>query len=155
MHPAIYDALPVIAEVIQIHAPLCPICIRWVGKTLSGRQVLLCLLNVFLYHLFAIMRIFQTFCALHFALLVSANPTVTLDSGPIIGTTTSLPSALATVNKFLGVPFAAKPTGSRRFALPTTVPKWTEPIKAQTWSPACVQQFNCEYGLLIPHRQTD
>lgn len=85
------------------------------------------------------------------AFLASANPSVTLDSGPIIGTTTSLPSATATVNKFLGIPFAANPTGPRRFALPQTVPKWTKPIKAQKWSPSCIQQFNCELQTFLPY----
>ena len=84
-----------------------------------------------------------TLSLLPLAALASTNPTVTLDSGPIIGTTTSLPAASASVNKYLGIPFAAKPTGSKRFALPQIVAKWNKPIKPQKWSPACVQQFNC------------
>jgi hypothetical protein len=75
--------------------------------------------------------------------LVFSNPTATIDSGVIIGTTTALPGATAAVNKFLGMPFAAKPLGKRRFALPQSVPKWKTALKTQKWSPACVQQFNC------------
>ena len=66
-------------------------------------------------------------------------PTATIDSGVVIGTATSLPAASASVNKFLGVPFAQSPPV--RFAPPEPVGASSEPIIAQEWAPACIQQF--------------
>lgn len=67
------------------------------------------------------------------------GPTATIDAGVVIGTTTSLPQATATVNKFLGVPFAKSPP--ERFAPPVSPGKFSQPIEAKQWSPACIQQF--------------
>ena len=67
------------------------------------------------------------------------GPTATIDAGVVIGTTTSLPAATATVNKYLGVPFARSPP--LRFAPPESPGTFSEPIMAKEWSPACVQQF--------------
>ena len=67
------------------------------------------------------------------------GPTATIDSGVVIGTTTSLPAATATVNKFLSVPFAKSPP--TRFAPPESPGTFSEPIIAKEWSPACIQQF--------------
>jgi acetylcholinesterase len=67
------------------------------------------------------------------------GPTATIDSGVVVGTTTSLPTATATVNKFLGVPFAKSPP--TRFAPPESPGTFGEPIIAKEWSPACIQQF--------------
>ncbi|KAK3707256.1 hypothetical protein LTR37_012257 [Vermiconidia calcicola] len=67
------------------------------------------------------------------------GPTATIDAGVVIGTTTSLPAATASVNKFLGVPFAKSPP--TRFAPPEAPGSFSEPIIAQEWSPACIQQF--------------
>jgi hypothetical protein len=47
-------------------------------------------------------------------------PDVTLASGRLIGNTTSLPVATVTVNKYLGIPFAASP---QRFSPPTKAPR--------------------------------
>lgn len=69
----------------------------------------------------------------------AAAPTVTIDSGTVIGTTTSLAGATASVNKFLGIPFAASPT---RFAPPATATPWKAPYHATKYGPACIQQFN-------------
>ncbi|KAF2809356.1 alpha/beta-hydrolase [Mytilinidion resinicola] len=69
-----------------------------------------------------------------------ALPTVTVSDGVLVGTTTTLPSATASVNKFLGVPFAAIPTGSLRWAPPAAVPTYTT-RQANAWSNSCVQQF--------------
>ncbi|KAL1599877.1 hypothetical protein SLS60_007682 [Paraconiothyrium brasiliense] len=66
------------------------------------------------------------------------KPTATVLGGAVIGTTTSLPSASAVVNKFLGVPFAAPPT---RFSPPTDHEKWTQPRDASSRKPACIQEF--------------
>jgi hypothetical protein len=67
------------------------------------------------------------------------DPTVQIDSGPLVGTTTTLPFATAPVIKFLGVPFADKP---KRFEPPMRRKEWTKPRKAQKWKPSCIQQFN-------------
>ncbi|EXJ81374.1 hypothetical protein A1O3_07665 [Capronia epimyces CBS 606.96] len=66
-------------------------------------------------------------------------PTITIDSGPIVGVATSLPGASVTINKFLGIPFAASPT---RFAPPVTPTPWKTPYNATQYGPACIQQFN-------------
>ncbi|KAK3114778.1 hypothetical protein LTR53_006555 [Teratosphaeriaceae sp. CCFEE 6253] len=66
-------------------------------------------------------------------------PTATIDAGVVIGTTTSLPAATASINKFLGVPFAKSPP--TRFAPPEDPGSFGEPINATAWSPACIQQF--------------
>lgn len=67
------------------------------------------------------------------------GPTATIDAGVVLGTTTSLPAATATVNKFLGIPFAKSPP--ERFSPPESPGKFNEPINATSWSPACIQQF--------------
>ncbi|KAH8805212.1 Alpha/Beta hydrolase protein [Xylogone sp. PMI_703] len=66
-------------------------------------------------------------------------PVVSLASGVVIGTTTSVPSAIATVNQFLGVPFAAPP---ERFSPPSKPRRWKKPLDASSRSPACIQQIN-------------
>ncbi|KAK5163374.1 uncharacterized protein LTR77_010747 [Saxophila tyrrhenica] len=68
------------------------------------------------------------------------GPTATIDAGVVIGTTTSLPAASATVNNFLGVPFAKSPP--TRFAPPEDPGSFDQPINATQWSPACIQQIN-------------
>lgn len=67
------------------------------------------------------------------------NPTVTIDSGAIIGTATTFPGGKAPVLKYLGVPFAAKPV---RFEPPVKPSKWSTPFDATKYGPACIQQFN-------------
>lgn len=71
----------------------------------------------------------------------NAAPSVRVENGLIIGTTTSLPSASATVNKFLGVPFAQSPP--KRFSPPKAAVRKST-IEATAWKPACIQQINCE-----------
>lgn len=66
-------------------------------------------------------------------------PTVTIEIGEVHGTTTSLPAATATVNKFLGIPFAKTPP--TRFALPEKAALSAQPINATSWKAACPQQF--------------
>lgn len=70
-------------------------------------------------------------------------PTVVLDVGTIIGTRTTVPSSIATVNKFLGVPYAQPPLGSLRFQPPVAISKFGGPIETTQWKDACLQQFNC------------
>ncbi|KAK4543426.1 hypothetical protein LTR36_005569 [Oleoguttula mirabilis] len=67
------------------------------------------------------------------------GPTATIDAGVVHGTTTSLPAATASINKFLGVPFAQSPP--TRFAPPQSPGTFSAPINATAWSPACIQQF--------------
>ena len=71
------------------------------------------------------------------------GPTATIDAGVVIGTTTSLPAATASVNKYLGVPFAKSPP--TRFAPPESPGSFSAPINATAWSPACIQQFTYPY----------
>ncbi|KAF2713847.1 alpha/beta-hydrolase [Pleomassaria siparia CBS 279.74] len=68
----------------------------------------------------------------------SSSPSATVDAGVVIGTTTSLPSSATTVNKFLGIPFAAPPV---RFTAPQKPKPWSEPLDTKTVKPACIQQF--------------
>ncbi|KAG5797247.1 hypothetical protein H9Q69_003716 [Fusarium xylarioides] len=65
------------------------------------------------------------------------TPTATLDSGPIFGLTTTLPAA-SPVNKFLGIPFAAKP---QRFSRATKPEPWTRPLNATRFGSSCRQLF--------------
>ncbi|MCJ1360149.1 MAG: hypothetical protein MMC33_010152 [Icmadophila ericetorum] len=76
----------------------------------------------------------------HVAVAVAAAPTVTIASGVVIGTTTSLPLATVVVNKFLGIPFAASPPV--RFSPPTVPAPFNEPYMATTIKDACIQQFS-------------
>ncbi|KIW41286.1 uncharacterized protein PV06_06858 [Exophiala oligosperma] len=69
----------------------------------------------------------------------SSAPTVNIDAGMVVGTTTTVPGTTATVSEFLGVPFAASPT---RFAPPTRAVPWSTPLQATAYGPACPQQFN-------------
>lgn len=67
------------------------------------------------------------------------EPTVTIDAGVVIGKTTAIPSATATVNQYLGLPFAQSPP--ERFSPPQPPAPYSSPLVAQQWSPACIQQF--------------
>lgn len=67
------------------------------------------------------------------------SATATIDVGVLHGTTTSLPAATASINKFLGVPFAKSPP--LRFAPPEKPDAFSSPINATAISPACIQQF--------------
>lgn len=73
---------------------------------------------------------------------LQASPVVVLPSGPVIGTTTSVASATATVNKFLGIPFAQSPP--ERFSPPQDASRWQQPLNATAFKPACIQQFTCK-----------
>lgn len=97
---------------------------------------------------FGLLVALSTICTLFNPTQAAANyscgypgggPTATIDAGVVIGTTTSLPGATATVNKFLGVPFAKSPP--TRFAPPEKPAPFSSPIEAKQWSPACIQQF--------------
>lgn len=75
-------------------------------------------------------------------LLSLRSPTATIDIGVLHGIQTSLPSATARVNKFLGVPFAESP---QRFAPPVKKGKVRSPLSVTAWKPACMQQFGCKF----------
>ncbi|EEU44833.1 uncharacterized protein NECHADRAFT_49338 [Fusarium vanettenii 77-13-4] len=69
----------------------------------------------------------------------SDSPTAVIDTGDVIGTTTSIPDSKVTVNKFLGIPFAEAPV---RFAPPEPAKSWSKPYDASKHKPACVPKFN-------------
>lgn len=68
-----------------------------------------------------------------------ATPTVTIDSGPVFGVATSPVGATATVDKYLGIPFAAPPV---RFSPAVKVTPWEKPFNATRYGSACIQQFD-------------
>jgi acetylcholinesterase/carboxylesterase 2 len=75
------------------------------------------------------------------ATIVIANPTVTISSGVVIGTTVTpdnQQSATAVVNAFLGIPFAKSPP--QRFSPPEAPEPWSTPLQAQSLAPSCPQQ---------------
>lgn len=77
--------------------------------------------------------------------VVVTDPTVVIDTGKIVGTTTALPEPTGTnkveVNKFLGIPYAAPP---KRWEKATKAEKWADNVAllTQKYPPACMQQFN-------------
>ncbi|PFH62375.1 hypothetical protein XA68_13969 [Ophiocordyceps unilateralis] len=70
-------------------------------------------------------------------------PTVTADSGVLVGTATSLPCASTAVNRFLGIPFAEPPI---RFDPPQPAPNWAGVYDATQYKPACIQKFDGPEG---------
>ncbi|KAL2823734.1 alpha/beta-hydrolase [Aspergillus cavernicola] len=73
--------------------------------------------------------------------IVTADPTVTIASGVVVGTTVSpvnQPSATAVVNAYLGIPFAKSPP--ERFSPPEEPEPWSTPLHAQALPPSCPQQ---------------
>lgn len=71
----------------------------------------------------------------------SLAPTVTISAGALFGTTTRVANTSTTVDKYLGIPFAAPPVGSLRFALPELPIPWgnTTVRNATAYSSACWQ----------------
>ncbi|KAF6828119.1 para-nitrobenzyl esterase [Colletotrichum plurivorum] len=68
---------------------------------------------------------------------ISPQPNVTISSGIIYGSSTNLPNAAATVNKFLGIPYAA----AQRFSRPSDPSPWPSPLNTTNFGPACHQNF--------------
>lgn len=71
---------------------------------------------------------------------IQSQPSVVLDSGTVVGTSSYVPDGPLPVNKYLGIPFAQPPL---RFARPTVPEPWVQPLNAKTFKPACIQQFAC------------
>jgi len=69
----------------------------------------------------------------------SIKPTVTIESGIVIGVPTTLPRAASRVNKFLGIPYSAP---VKRWDLPKKVSAWRKPLNASTMGPICTQAWN-------------
>ncbi|KAL3481111.1 alpha/beta-hydrolase [Aspergillus californicus] len=72
---------------------------------------------------------------------VTADPTVTIASGVVVGTTRTpinQPSPSAVLNAYLGVPFAKSPP--KRFSAPEEPEAWENPLLAQALAPRCPQQ---------------
>jgi carboxylesterase type B len=67
------------------------------------------------------------------------DPTATIQGGVVVGTTKSVDAT--TINQFLGIPFAAAPTGAQRFSPPRPT-SWSEPLDTKAFKPACIQVFN-------------
>ena len=61
------------------------------------------------------------------------KPQVTTDLGPVIG------RSLVDHHEFLGLPFAAPPTGTLRFRLPQPTASWTTPRDATQFGNRCPQ----------------
>ena len=69
----------------------------------------------------------------------AGRPSVTIDSGVILGINKTENSTGTALHAFLGVPFAGKPL---RWGPPKPPKKWATPFDASKYGPACVQQFN-------------
>ena len=69
-------------------------------------------------------------------------PIVTIDSGVVLGTTSLLPSATTSVNKFLSIPYAQTPPD--RFSPPQHLSKSDDTINATVFKSACIQAFPCK-----------
>ncbi|KAI9369617.1 alpha/beta-hydrolase [Aspergillus egyptiacus] len=72
---------------------------------------------------------------------VTADPTVTIASGVIVGTAvtpSNQPTATGVINAFLGIPFAKSPP--ERFSPPEEPEPWSTPLLAQALPPSCPEQ---------------
>ncbi|KAF8859749.1 carboxylesterase [Acephala macrosclerotiorum] len=86
------------------------------------------------------------------AAAATASPTVTINSGVVVGFATEVVSAstsTATVYNYLGIPFAAPPTGTARFRPPVTPTAWASPLQATSLPPACYEQFKSPTAAFI------
>lgn len=65
-----------------------------------------------------------------------ARPTVTTRSGTVIG---DWADSVAEISRFRGIPYAAAPTGERRWRAPAPVNRWNNPRVAMSFGAACPQ----------------
>jgi carboxylesterase type B/CubicO group peptidase (beta-lactamase class C family) len=66
----------------------------------------------------------------------TARPTVTTRSGTVIG---DWADSVAAISRFRGIPYAAAPTGERRWRAPGPVDHWNDPRNATSFGAACPQ----------------
>ncbi|HEY8462159.1 MAG TPA: carboxylesterase family protein [Blastocatellia bacterium] len=77
-------------------------------------------------------------------------PRVVIDAGVLEGARFG---AASNEVMFLGIPFAAAPTGERRWKPPQPVEKWSGVRKAKAFGPACPQSSeNVDFLLVLPKR---
>lgn len=69
----------------------------------------------------------------------SSRPTVTIDSGPVLGKVTQLPDSSTPVKQFLGIPYAQPPVDGLRFLPPETPQSWEGTYNATSQPLACIQ----------------
>src|SRR5580658_1164062 len=65
---------------------------------------------------------------------------VKIDSGELTGSPTANPAVIS----FKGIPFAAPPVGDLRWKPPVPPAKWSGVLKAEHYSPACIQKMRDE-----------
>jgi para-nitrobenzyl esterase len=70
----------------------------------------------------------------------STDAQVTTDKGVVVGTVET------DTRSFLGIPYAAPPTGDGRWAPPKPAAKWAEPRDATKLGAACEQNVNTSFG---------
>lgn len=70
-----------------------------------------------------------------------SGPSVTIESGPLIGKETEYPGSANPVHQYLGIPFAKPPIDDLRFTPPEPVEPWDTGFRATSQPPACLQYF--------------
>ena len=66
----------------------------------------------------------------------TARPTVTTRSGTVIG---DWADSVTAISRFRGIPYAAAPTGERRWRAPAPVDHWNDQRDAMSFGAACPQ----------------
>lgn len=86
----------------------------------------------------------------HNAKAIDSPPTLILSSGSVVGLATNVLDLNTTVNKFLGIPFAAPPVDALRFRIPKPALPWgsTSVLNATSYANACLQA-NEDSSLLV------
>ncbi|KAI9927858.1 hypothetical protein ASPWEDRAFT_113392 [Aspergillus wentii DTO 134E9] len=82
----------------------------------------------------------------------SANPIARSSQYPIVNTTQGNVQGIASpyrdgITVYRGIPFAAPPTGSKRWTPPTTAKPWSGVFKADTFGPQCAQTTSSSAGI--------
>ena len=76
-------------------------------------------------------------------LIFYSAPTVSIPQGTVVGTTFFVSQ---TIEEFLGIPFAAPPTGANRYKPPVPAPTGSAVISANNYQSGCVQTGTGELG---------